>query len=31
MWDICIRIINLYYLSEDSTGLSLLIRDSWFV
>ena len=30
MWDICIGIINLYYLSEDNTGLSLLIRNSMF-
>ena len=28
---LCIKIINLHYLSEDSTGLSLLIHDSWFV
>ena len=30
MWDICIGIINLYNLSEDNTGLSLLIRNSKF-
>lgn len=30
VWDICIGIINLYYLSEDNTGLSLLIRNSKF-
>nr|DAS77610.1 MAG TPA: hypothetical protein [Caudoviricetes sp.] len=30
MWDICIRIINLYNLSEDNTGLPLLIRNSKF-